>query len=399
MRIYGFAIFISLVMAVSGLIQIILLKYLNRVWWRNRYLKLISLLLPALGIASIILWVAGYQIHSLWLSSVGSGLAMFSFIMILALIISLPFSGIINGIDGYLARRSGKKRTKAKAERMSCERRSFLKYAAAAFPAVTITTGGGGIAQSFRGTKVYLLPLYFKNLPSELNGLRILHLTDAHLGIYKYLEDLEETLASAEPYKPDLVLFTGDICDELSLLPEALNLAASLKTPAGSFAVLGNHEYYRGIDQVLAAFDKSRVVLLRNSGVNINSKGKSFYLAGADDPVIMRADISAFMKQTVEKSLEKAPSDSFKILMTHRPEGFDAAAANGVDLTLAGHTHGGQVGVGHRSFWEGLVPNRYLWGKYEKDGSQMYLSSGIGHWFPFRVGCPPEAPVLELRSA
>ena len=83
--------------------------------------------------------------------------------------------------------------------------------------------------------------------------------------------------------------------------------------------------------------------------------------------------------------------------MTHRPEGFDPASEMGIELTLSGHTHGGQAGLNGRSLWSAFT-DRYLWGHYAKNGSQMYLSSGIGHWFPFRLGCPTEAPIIELTS-
>ena len=92
-----------------------------------------------------------------------------------------------------------------------------------------------------------------------------------------------------------------------------------------------------------------------------------------------------------------APADGFTILMSHRPEGLNAAAALGIPLTLAGHTHGGQFGWFGRSIFEPWLPHRYLWGKYQKDQSQLYTSAGVGHWFPFRLGCPPEAPIIVLK--
>jgi predicted MPP superfamily phosphohydrolase len=86
-------------------------------------------------------------------------------------------------------------------------------------------------------------------------------------------------------------------------------------------------------------------------------------------------------------------------MLSHRPAAFDAAAENGVDLTLAGHTHGAQVGLFGRSLLEPLWPEARLWGHYRQGVSQLYTSSGVGHWFPFRLGCPSEAPVIELRRS
>ncbi|RKX73418.1 MAG: hypothetical protein DRP60_11930 [Spirochaetes bacterium] len=86
------------------------------------------------------------------------------------------------------------------------------------------------------------------------------------------------------------------------------------------------------------------------------------------------------------------------LAVTETSSTIDFAAELGVNLTLAGHTHGGQIGVGGRSFFDWVLPYKYLWGHYTKDnGSQLYTSAGIGHWFPFRLGCPAEAPVFVLR--
>jgi predicted MPP superfamily phosphohydrolase len=89
----------------------------------------------------------------------------------------------------------------------------------------------------------------------------------------------------------------------------------------------------------------------------------------------------------------------FKILMSHRPDAFDYAASQGINLTLAGHTHGGQIGFMGRSLFDSYWADRYLWGEYRQGRSALYTSSGVGHWFPFRLGCPPEAPIIELRRA
>ena len=104
-----------------------------------------------------------------------------------------------------------------------------------------------------------------------------------------------------------------------------------------------------------------------------------------------------FLTDSIKRALAGKPENSFTVLMTHRPEGFDPASEMGIELTLSGHTHGGQAGLNGRSLWSAFT-DRYLWGHYAKNGSQMYLSSGIGHWFPFRLGCPTEAPIIELTS-
>jgi len=316
---------------------------------------------------------------------------------LLALILSLPISGIFNLAYRWAEKRALKKSVPV-AENVDKGRRLVLRNSAAIFPIMALSAGGGGLAGSYQQIRVYLLQLQFDNLPPELEGFRILHLSDSHLGIYKTLDDLEEVMTEAEKFNPDIVLYTGDIADNLTLLPEALKLAASSKAKYGAFACLGNHEYYRGINQVLKVFDDGPVQLMKNSGVSMSINGKNLYLAGVDDPATLGRDITQFLKTNVVESCKNAPSDAFSILMSHRPEGFDVAAESGVNLVLSGHTHGGQVGLNGRSIWEVFAPSRYLWGKYARNGSQMYLTSGIGHWLPFRLGCPPEAPIIELVS-
>ncbi len=391
-------LFALTVLTVLSALVILFIRLFNKVWWKHKSVRVAAFLVPAFGLLSIAVWFSAHRFDIEPLKRVGSVMAAGSLVLLLGLTLSLPFSGILNLIHRLLEKRKTKQAANP-SETINRDRRVFLKGTAAALPLVTIATGGGGIARAFQGTNVYLLPMKFPNLPAELDGLRILHLTDSHLGIYKMLDDFEEILTAAEPYHPDIILLTGDIADDLTLLPDTLKMTVDMKPPYGTFASLGNHEYYRGVNEVYQIFAKSPVPLLKSSGMSLDIKGTSLYLAAADDPRFLRRDGSAFLHKTITAALDGAPSDGFKILMTHRPEGFDIAADYRINLTLSGHTHGGQVGVGGRSFFAPFMPGRYLWGHYQKGNSQMYLSSGIGHWFPFRLGCPPEAPVIELRRS
>jgi predicted MPP superfamily phosphohydrolase len=124
------------------------------------------------------------------------------------------------------------------------------------------------------------------------------------------------------------------------------------------------------------------------------------YVAGVDDPRHMHEPASsAHLGPGVTRSQQDAPPQAFRILMSHRPQALDHAAPLGVDLVLAGHTHGFQLGFGGRSVFEPWMPGRYIWGRYQKGPTQLCTSAGIGLWFPFRLGCPPEAPVVVLEPA
>jgi predicted MPP superfamily phosphohydrolase len=195
------------------------------------------------------------------------------------------------------------------------------------------------------------------------------------------------------------VLITGDIADNIQLLPDTLSLINGLSPPLGTFAILGNHEHFRGIGQVREMFSQSPVPLFVNEGTHCARGETSLFIGGVDDPRTMGADHREFFTRAVDAALQESLNDEFKILMSHRPDAFDYAADCGVRLTLAGHTHGGQVGWFGRSLFERLSPESYLWGDYRKGSSHLYTTSGVGHWFPFRLGCPQEAPIIELKRA
>ncbi len=389
--IFGF-IFI----AILGAVSVLFLYLLNPPWWKHRWVRLAVYIIPLLGGIAIILWALGVKSGSRFLTGIGATGAAMTAVVEIALLLSLPVSGAFQAI-GRILRKI--RHTLAGSGRIDKNRRLVLKSAAAAFPLLAISTGVGGVVRSFKGVRLPLLSFSYLQMPPALEGLKILQLSDSHLGFYVVLEHLEKLLIDAEKHKPDIVLITGDVADDLSILPEALKMISQLNPPLGCYACLGNHEYYRGIDEVRRIYDKAPVSLLVNEGTTIDVDGTALYIAGVDDPRWMSRDNSRFLHDSVDKCLEAAPGDAFKIFMCHRPEGFDRAAGRGVELTLAGHTHGGQIGIGGKSFFEMVSSYKYLWGHYIKgNGSQLYTTSGVGHWFPFRLGCPQEAPLIELKK-
>jgi hypothetical protein len=314
-------------------------------------------------------------------------------IVSLVLVLSLPFSLLFIQLEKFFIRISRKQKPVID----PAGRRLFLKTAASSIPVFMLTSAGSGFARAFSGVRIPKITFSFPDLPQALDGFRILHLSDTHLGYYYTVNDLEKLLETVSGEQIDLTLFTGDVADDLTQLPDALRLVDQIPSKYPKFVTFGNHEYYRGIDEVRRIIDKSPVQLLCDSGVSIKKEDTNLYIAGADDPRIMRSDIGHFLRTSIEKSVSDSSSGDFKILMSHRPGALDYAGESGVNLILAGHTHGGQIGVNGRSFFEGIVNEPYLWGKYRKGNSQLYTSSGVGHWFPYRLGCPAEAPVIELR--
>ena len=388
-------IFGAVFLSILGLAVWLFFRILNRPWWEHRWVRRVALLIPIAGLGSIFLWALGVKAGSDLVSALGAFGAALTVVIEIALLLTLPISGIIHGAIaiGAWARRRLVGNTKP-----DPERRLFLKGAAAILPIAAVTAGAGGVIRSFSAVRLPRFDFVFKNLPPALEGLRIFQVSDSHLGQYVDLDDIEKMLLEAQPLRPDLVLVTGDVADDLSMLPDALRMISQLNPPYGCYASLGNHEYYRGITEVRRIYDKAPIPLLVNEGMLREIDGSQIYVGGADDPRRMRQDNSRFLRETIQRCLLDAPAESFKIVMSHRPEGFDFAAEADVQLTLAGHTHGGQIGFGGKSIFENTV--KYIWGQYVKaNGSRLYTTAGIGHWFPFRLGCPPEAPIIRLVSS
>jgi predicted MPP superfamily phosphohydrolase len=263
-----------------------------------------------------------------------------------------------------------------------------------------MATAAGGFSAAFLPTARRSIPVTFPKLHPALEGFSILQLSDLHLGASRNVRDLERFFErlSLPSRRPDLIVFTGDIADDLHQLGPALQLAHQFRARCGVLASLGNHEYLHDIRRARAIFDASPVPLLVDTGTTLRVGDADLYVAGANDPVVIQTNIQPFLEGTVDRALRDAPSDAFRLLLSHRPEGFDPAARHGIDLTLSGHTHGGQIGFNGKSAFEPLWPDGYLWGAYRRGASRLYTTSGFGDWFPFRIGCSTEAPLVVLSS-
>ena len=397
------AIFAAVVLIVLSSVAILFMRLLNWRWWNIRWIKRSSLLLPILGVFFIAVWIAGIFKYQRLVIFMGATLTAATLILILALLFSLPISGVLNITHDLLEKRSKRKEDRRTDNlfdgHQPIPRRAFLKGAAAMVPLMAMGSAVSGTAHAFIDIRVYLRTLHCQGLPPALDGLRILHLSDTHIGYYVWLDDVKRLMDYARRYAPHLIVATGDLSDQVSVYADLLKLLVECNPPLGVYACLGNHEYFRGIDEITRIIEASGVHLLKDRGVTIKAKGKTLYLAGADDPMLMHGRGTEFYRRTVDRAMADSQRDSFSILLSHRPNAFDYAAQAGVDLTLAGHTHGGQVGLAGRSVFEYLEMRKYLWGEYRIGNSLLYTSAGAGHWFPFRLNCPAEAPILELRRA
>jgi hypothetical protein len=247
------------------------------------------------------------------------------------------------------------------------------------------------------------VPIRAEGNAAALSGLRLALVSDLHVGFFLDAEDLAVLVERVLAMRPDAVLLCGDLvnqfADECRLLAEGLK---ELRAPLGVYAVPGNHDYYadRSLRRWRAAVESVGARVLLNEGVRIERAGASLWLAGVDDLREGEPDLAAALAgreggEPTGGGGGAAPPPT--LLLSHHPDFFPHAARERVDLTLSGHTHGGQVLFG------GRTPLRHtrhgFWsGRYARGSAQLYVGRGAGVSFlPVRSGAPPELPILVLE--
>jgi predicted MPP superfamily phosphohydrolase len=188
-----------------------------------------------------------------------------------------------------------------------------------------------------------------------------------------------------------MFLLTGDyVSHEDKYIAPVADVLGKLSSEFGTFACLGNHDHWTNADLVTHLFRGEGINLLINEGLRMEIRGASFWLAGVDDYMVGKTDVGAAMKG--------AFPDELKILLAHNPIIFRQSVRAKIDLTLSGHTHGGQVKI--RDDEKRILPRRKLTaGLHRRKESQIYITRGIGTVvLPVRYQCPPEISLLELRA-
>jgi len=252
----------------------------------------------------------------------------------------------------------------------------------------------------------------FANLPKTFHGLRIVHISDAHLGsFYRNFAAVEEGFKMINDLRPDLILFTGDMVNNYADETDGWEpYFAQLTARYGKYAILGNHDYGDYVPWTSAAEKAGNLDLLRS---NINKMGFQLLLnsnetlrIGSDEIDLIGVEnwgTGGFAKYgDLAKSMEGA-NRSFKILLSHDPSHWEnqVLEKTNIDLTLSGHTHGMQFGIEVPGIKWSPVQYRYpRWGGLYNEGKQyLYVNRGFGYiGFPGRVGIPPEITLIELES-
>jgi predicted MPP superfamily phosphohydrolase len=255
-------------------------------------------------------------------------------------------------------------------------------------------------------------------LPRAWEGMRIVQLTDLHVGAYIREKELRYLVARVNELRPDVVAITGDILDRsLRSLPDAVRGLRGIRSALGSFAVLGNHDIYadqfsydrryRGGVRIAEGMETIGIRTLRNEVAYLGEGADRLALLGLDwlspnpsSPNFYQYKETETIRELRQMSAQVEPGTP-KLLLAHHPDTFQEVAPFGIGLTLSGHTHGGgQIILGHLGgvpLGIGMMRFKYLSGLYQENGGSLYVNRGIGYLgIPIRINCPPEISTFRL---
>jgi predicted MPP superfamily phosphohydrolase len=273
------------------------------------------------------------------------------------------------------------------------ERRGFIRAAGATALAAPLGTMAFAILvqrSDFRSREV---DVPIAKLPRDLDGLRIVQLSDIHLSPFLSERELARAIDRANEFRAHLAVVTGDlITNEGDPLDRCLHQLARLRTGAGTLGCLGNHEIYARVEQEATVRGaRLGIHFLRHEARKLRFGNANLSIAGVDHQPMGGPYLTGAGRLI-------APG-TVNLLLSHNPDVFETAAAQGWDLTLAGHTHGGQVNV--EILNQAINPARfftpYVYGLYRRGPSSIWVTRGIGTvGMPARLGAPPEVVLIRL---
>jgi predicted MPP superfamily phosphohydrolase len=260
---------------------------------------------------------------------------------------------------------------------------------------------GIGIIAGWVGSRwlhVRQLAATFPDLPAGLEGFRIVQISDLHIGPQTskhFLAQVRDAVAAA---RGDLVAVTGDLVDDHA--PDGAHYASALGTiaaPYGVYVVPGNHDVYANWPAVRAELEKLPVMILVNASRTLERNGARLTVIGTGDPA-GRWIATSGAAPDIDAATRDVPENAFTLALAHNPSLWSLLAERGVDLTLSGHTHWGQLALpAFRWSLAGLFLDHAM-GAMTREGSVLYIHPGTGFWgIPFRLGARPEVTIIELR--
>lgn len=231
-------------------------------------------------------------------------------------------------------------------------------------------------------------------LDPHLDGYTLAQLSDLHIGTFTPLWWAKRWSRVTNALGVDAVVITGDmVTSGTSFHRDIASFVGELRAKDGVFVSMGNHDYFGEGEPLVSLLREQGAKVLRNEGVVLERGGGKLYLAGIDDTWTKRADMNA--------ALERRPSGVPTVLLAHDPERFPEAAKNRVELTLAGHTHGGQIAFPFlaRHINASKLAHHFHLGVYRDGDSVLYVHPGLGTTGPpMRLGVAPAIVVFTLRA-
>lgn len=274
-------------------------------------------------------------------------------------------------------------------------RRSFLKLSTS----LLVTAMASTPFYSFFLERFWIeekhINLSFNRLPDAFSGLKIVHISDLHIGDFYGKDHVADIVKRVNQLKPDILCFTGDLVeDNVDMLDEITPILKKIRTNLAKIAILGNHDYRAGAEKkVQLCLRNSGFIVLNNENISFARNGFKIHIAGIEDMM--------FGNPSIEKSIANIPEDHFIIMLAHEPDFADTVSQYPIDLQLSGHSHGGQI----------LIPfigpifkpdgaKNYLKGLQKVSNTMLYTSRGIGTTFlPIRFNCRPEITVFTLKHS
>ena len=258
-----------------------------------------------------------------------------------------------------------------------------------------ITTGA---LLTLYGRRIRKFNLAIPELPPQLDGMTIAHVSDTHIGKFLHPSRLPAIADDINRLNADFILFTGDLIDlSISDLPTGIRFLQSLKSRCGMAICEGNHDVMDGRGDFEDRMRQAGLPLIIGDHLTLPYVSP----AGRHFPVQLLAVPWNMSEQSMFESAKfltpQIDRSAFPILMAHHPHYFDYINHAGINLVLSGHTHGGPIMLTN-DIGAGPLRFRYISGLYQKYGSNLIVNNGLGNWFPLRVHAPAEIVHITLRG-
>ena len=267
---------------------------------------------------------------------------------------------------------------------------------------------GYGLTQGTKVPSVNERIVLLPNLPAEMEGLRIAVLADLHATPVNNADYIAQVVQRTNAAQPDVIVLPGDMVDG-DAPTQAGNIAplADLQAPWGVWSAPGNHEYYSGFDAWARVYEKLGLHYLTNQTQILDVRGRKLAISGVGDPAYGRlSEQNADPNQPegvppdvqAVAQLAKAGGADFHILLGHQPKMARSYAPHGIDLQIAGHTHGGHI-AGMDRWIVAPANDGFVSGLYEVGPMRLFVSNGAGLWpgFAVRLGVPSSIDILVLQ--